>query len=185
VVGGFTHDGVAALKSGVPPVGSESWVQTSMNGPGVLSFWWGFVSSHFSQVEFYIDAIKQASYGNSVYNTWQQKSYNISSGTHSLYWRFTQTQDYGDCAYLDQVVFTPSGIQGLRLDAPKVAGKSLVVGFDSSSNISYVLESVAVLPPTPPWKPITTNIGTGQKVSLTLTNALSNSPAGFYRLKTQ
>lgn len=37
-----THDGVLAAVAGPLSSGQESWLQTTVSGPGTLSFWWSF-----------------------------------------------------------------------------------------------------------------------------------------------
>jgi hypothetical protein len=35
-----THDGMDAAQSGIVADSQETWMQTTVTGPGTLSFWW-------------------------------------------------------------------------------------------------------------------------------------------------
>ncbi len=189
VEGANTHDGIAALQSGMPPPGAESWVQTSVTGPGTLSFWWGFNANNNCWLEFYVDGVKVATIGQNGgngpgYTGWYHQTNAISSGSHSLYWRFFNLPGYvGYYGYLDQVQFRPPGNTLVKLDGPEVSAHNVVLSYDSLQNVSYVLQAVTNLPPLLSWNSIRTNAGTGGKVSLTLTNVLLTNPKSYYRLK--
>ena len=102
--------GGAAAQSGAITHNETSWVQTTVTGPGTLSFYWK-VSSEFSydNLRFSIDAVGQRQI--SGYVDWQQKSYAISSGTHTLKWAYTKNWSVSvgsDAGWLDRVVYTLS-----------------------------------------------------------------------------
>jgi len=86
----------------------ESCIQTSVSGPGTLSFYW-MVSSEegHDYLRFYVDDVQQDSISGST--SWTQKTYSIDSGTHSLRWCYTK-DDSGssgeDCGWLDKVEFS-------------------------------------------------------------------------------
>ena len=106
-----THDTVDAARSGALNVGgfNSTYIQTTVTGPGTLTFWWRNVlndSDFYTQ--FYIDG----SYQNDIYGPsgWSQDPpYNIGAGTHTLRWESFDdgTVDANAAGYLDQVVFTP------------------------------------------------------------------------------
>ncbi len=61
-------------------------------------------------MEFYIDGVRQDRISGNV--DWQQKSYSISSGSHTVKWRYMKdgsVNSGSDCGWLDKVEFTPSG----------------------------------------------------------------------------
>jgi hypothetical protein len=105
-----TLDGVSAARSG--PVSSlgESWMETTVPGPGTLSFWWKVDSSaNLDQLSFLIDGVTQANLISGVVD-WQQQSYSLGTGPQTLRWRFRRnggadTNRVG-AAWVDQVQFS-------------------------------------------------------------------------------
>lgn len=79
-----------------------------VSGPGNLSFYWNVSSEANSDfLVFYIDCIKQDSISGDV--NWEQKSYDIGPGLHTLMWKYTKNNgiDGGfDCGWLDKVTFS-------------------------------------------------------------------------------
>ena len=105
-----THDNVSAAQSGAINNDQESWVQTSVAGPGTLSFWWKVSSEDGGDyLEFQIDGNFQTDItGNPG---WQQLTYPIASGSHNLRWRYYKDGafvDGLDAGFLDQVSFVNS-----------------------------------------------------------------------------
>jgi len=107
-----THDGVDAAQSAAITHSQESWVQTTTTtGAGNFSFWWKVSSeSNFDYLEFYIDGVLQHSISGEV--AWQQKTYSISSGSHTFKWRYYKdgsVSSGSDAGWVDQVII-PSGV---------------------------------------------------------------------------
>jgi hypothetical protein len=104
-----THDGVDAGRSGIPGGGQSSWVQTTVTGPGIVSFWWKVSSeSGHDYLRFAIDGVEQAGSISGEVN-WQQKELSVAAGTHTLSW--TYAKDFSgasgdDAGWLDQVVYS-------------------------------------------------------------------------------
>ena len=104
-----TQDTVDAGQSGLIGDSQDTWVQTTVNGPGNLSFWWK-VSSEvgFDYLEFYVNGVLQA--GRISGNVdWLQKTYPLGGGTHILRWRYTKDGSAAagsDAGWVDQVVWT-------------------------------------------------------------------------------
>ncbi len=96
-----------AAQSGAISNDQSSWLQTTVSGPGTLSFYWKVSSEKsFDFFEFYIDNIGQDRISGSV--DWQQKSYQISAGSHRLRWRYVKdgSNSFGsDCGWLDKIAF--------------------------------------------------------------------------------
>lgn len=103
-----THDGVDAAQSTVPPVNERSWCQTSITGPGTLTFWALISAAPEDSLEFTLDyTTKTLWMGES---DWMQFTYEIQPGTHLVGWGFrkrTEQQVGLNAAFLDEVVFTP------------------------------------------------------------------------------
>ena len=103
--------GSDAAQSGTISHNQESWTQTTVTGPGTLKFYWKVSSeANFDFLRFYIDGVEQERISGTV--DWQQKTYGISSGSHTLKWTYTKDGSVNrgsDCCWLDKVEFTPSG----------------------------------------------------------------------------
>ena len=104
-----SHYGGDAAQSGQISHRQESWLQTSVRGPGTLSFYWKVSSEeNYDFLRFYIDGNEQEVRISGSVN-WQHKQYNIPSGVHTLKWAYTKdgSVDGGsDTAWLDKIVFT-------------------------------------------------------------------------------
>ena len=120
----FYYGGDAA-QSGDITHSKSTWLQTTVTGPGMLTFYWKVSSQAESswvygdRLRFYVNGIEQTHISGSV--DWEQKSYSLTSGTHTLEWRYTKdgSQDSGsDCGWVDKVEFTSAtpGALGEALD---------------------------------------------------------------------
>ncbi|MFZ2147385.1 MAG: hypothetical protein WAV28_09200, partial [Sedimentisphaerales bacterium] len=70
----------------------QSWLQTTVEGEGTVTFWWKVYSEEEDYLEFYIDSVRQDRIDGEVY--WEQKQYNISgSGSHTLKWRYIKDSE--------------------------------------------------------------------------------------------
>jgi len=103
-----THDGVDAAQSGNTERYLPSWMQTTVTGPGIISFWWKANLYSTDSLGFSIDNdLQEAIYGmDSDSRIWQRVSLNVPAGNHTLKWEcisFTGPVS----AWVDQVVFTP------------------------------------------------------------------------------
>ncbi len=108
------HDGMSAAQSG--PLGTnqlvlqDSILQTTVTGPGTLSFWWSTQtpSDDFDfDLGFYIDG----HYYDAIYNQqpWiQETNVPIPSGVHTLRWGAYAGDYTNDAGFVDQVQFTPT-----------------------------------------------------------------------------
>ena len=96
-----------AAQSGTITHNQESRVQTTVTGPGTLKFYWKVSSeANWDFLRFYIDGVEQERISGTV--DWQQKTYGISSGSHTLKWRYTKdgsVNSGSDCGWLDKVEF--------------------------------------------------------------------------------
>lgn len=79
-----------------------------ITGPGPLSFNWKVWSeANHDWLEFYIDGVLKDRIGG--YTAWTQKSYNITSGSHYITWKYVKdasgTNGY-DCGWVDNVQYS-------------------------------------------------------------------------------
>lgn len=107
-----THDGTDAAQSGVIGNSQSSWFETTMTGPGTLSFWWKVSSeSGYDYLKLLIDGVVQDG-GISGEVDWQQKSCTLVEGTHTVRWEYSKdglVASGSDRAWVDQVSFSASG----------------------------------------------------------------------------
>ena len=106
----FTHDGVDAAVSGVTPDNGESLLETTVFGPGTLSFWWK-VSSELDKdrLRFYLDGTEQLRISGEV--DWEWRTFNLSAGSHALRWRYSKSTSLAvglDRGWVDQITFEPT-----------------------------------------------------------------------------
>jgi hypothetical protein len=159
-----THDGVDAGQSGTISDSQESWMETSVTGPGTLTFWWKVSSQGGSdRLRFYINGLQQNSITGEV--DWRQMTYNLAAGSNVLRWRYTKDlsgsggQDRG---WVDQVVWAPTTTCSFALSTSQVA-----VGPDGgSTNVDLTVATGSscdwtTLNPCPDWLVISPTNGTG------------------------
>ncbi|TVR52380.1 MAG: hypothetical protein EA425_05040 [Puniceicoccaceae bacterium] len=109
----FTRPGQAkAARSGSIGSGNSSWIETTVNGPGVLTYW-RKVSSRPNQDFFQVylnDSLVDSLSGEVG---WEMQTIEISAeGPHTIRWEYSKTGTGGqglDAAFLDEVVWTPTG----------------------------------------------------------------------------
>ncbi|MCW5551990.1 MAG: hypothetical protein KIS67_07460 [Verrucomicrobiae bacterium] len=107
-----THDGTDAARSGPLEANGQSWLETVAPGPGTLTFRWKVSSeARYDYLRFAINETEQARISGEV--NWQQKTYPLEPGMHTLRWAYTK--DYlvsggQDAGWLDDVAvaYTPA-----------------------------------------------------------------------------
>lgn len=109
-------NGVAA-KSGTVENGEASWIEATIHGGGTLSFHWNVMggiyrNTPFAYAKVEVDGVQQAQ----EFNTegWKEQTVEIDgAGAHTIRWTYLRTSartvDVGDCAWLDEVIWMPSG----------------------------------------------------------------------------
>ncbi len=105
-------DGVDAAVSGNRfMANSTSWLQTTVVGPGTLSFWWKVSSDDIEPergiLEFQINGVTQEGIYGGI--DWNYRIYDIPPGTNVIQWQYVKVlQQYGgsDQAWVDQVIYT-------------------------------------------------------------------------------
>jgi hypothetical protein len=98
-----------AAQSGAISNSQSSYIQTTVTGPGVLTFRWSVSSeSYYDSLAFYIDSNLQNKISGSV--IWEQQTFILPSGTYMLKWSYEKDSSSSagsDCGWLDKVEFTP------------------------------------------------------------------------------
>jgi formylglycine-generating enzyme required for sulfatase activity len=105
-----THDGTDAAQSGDTRDNSNSWMQTTVTGPGKVSFWWKVSSERYcgcDHLKFYVGATQRASISGEV--DWVQvPNIDVPAGNQTLTWQYTKDDavtEGSDAGWVDQVVF--------------------------------------------------------------------------------
>ena len=126
------HRGESALRSGVIGDMQETWLTTSVNGAGEISFWWKASSEHYRQylidyVVFTVDGKEMARLGGD--SGWTNVIVEVEGhGEHHLCWTYLKDDmiaDGDDCAWLDEVSWTSVPSTEITVDVGN--GKSVVV----------------------------------------------------------
>lgn len=103
-------DGVDAVQSGAVSCGQTNWMETTVSGPGQISFKW-FASCYYGDngLEFTIDGkLQNGIAGN--FSEWSEVTRNVVTGTHTLRWQFSRAKAMSsgsNCGWVDQIVWTP------------------------------------------------------------------------------
>jgi hypothetical protein len=106
----LTHDGVTAAQSGAIGDDTDSYLETTVLGPGTLTFWWKVsCEEDFDYLEFRIDGdFKDQITGEAG---WLPASYTVGPGPHLLRWHYAKDiigSEGADAGFLDEVrFFTP------------------------------------------------------------------------------
>ena len=133
------QDGEASARSGEIADGQTSWIETEVAGAGVVSFWWK-VSSEASKKKIY-DRLRFTIDGEQISSVpdiggetdWTNVVFTIAtSGNRVLRWTYEKDEenDMGeDCAWLDNVVWTPADpLPALDSAATDNDAKAIVAG---------------------------------------------------------
>ena len=105
------HDGDDAAQSGVTGDSQNSWLQTTVVGPGTLGFWWKVSSEEGCDfLRFYLGGALQAQISGEA--GWSSNFFTVPAGVQTLRWQYAKdsSQSNGvDAGWVDQVSFVPDG----------------------------------------------------------------------------
>lgn len=108
-----THDNDLALSSGEVLSLQESWVQTTIEGEGVISFFWRVSSEeNFDYLTFYVDDLPIARISGEV--SWVEQNATLEQGVHELRWIYSKDPFVStgeDRGWLDEVSFHPNEVE--------------------------------------------------------------------------
>lgn len=109
----YYHDGDAAQSGDLAASDQSSWIETTVTGPGELSFYWK-ISSIYSttNLNFEIDGVEESLCWE--YEGWDRETFILPVGSHTLRWNFTRGYYSGEAGYLDRVEYI--GIETVPLD---------------------------------------------------------------------
>ena len=108
VMSGTVYEGSWAVSSGLISHNQTSWLETTVTGTGMLTYYWKVSSeSGYDFLRFYIDGVEQA--GKISGETgWAQKTFPVGGGPHALRWNYTKdgsASSGSDCGWVDLVTF--------------------------------------------------------------------------------
>ena len=170
-----THDGIDAAKSGAITSNQSSEFSITAVGPGAVSFWWKVSSeSGYDYLSFYIDGVLQTGRISGTVD-WQQKSYTLATGSHTLKWSYAKDISISvgsDCGWVDQVVLT--GPTPPTITTPPA---TQAVNIGATATFSVVAAGTA--PFTYQWKLNGTAIAGATNATYTIANVQAGN-MGFY-----
>lgn len=113
--------GDTALRSGQISDGESTWLETTVTGPGELSFWWKVSSeSGYDYLDITVDGDTKGEISGG--RRWEEKRISLKGkGPHTIRWTYQKdgsVSDGEDCGWLDVFSWTP-------------APEKLVVSFDT------------------------------------------------------
>jgi surface antigen len=177
---GVSHDGVAAVQSGPTADNQASKMQTTVSGPGRLTFWWKVSSENgYDYLRFLVNGVEQKSITDEV--DWRLETYTLPAGSQTLRWSYTkdETGSAGrDAGWVDEVAFVP--IAGSPLTVVSWTAAGFTLQLPSSVGARYTLQFKRALSDSA-WTDMPPVIGDGSV--MTLTDLTATDPARFYRVR--
>ncbi len=105
-----THDGVDAWQSGLLNDSEENWIETTVVGPGSLTFWWMVESEEgCDTLTFSIEGVAQTNLSGVI--DWRQEAFLVPDGNHTLRWTYSKDGSAAvspDAGWLDEVCYVAS-----------------------------------------------------------------------------
>ena len=142
-----THDGDGAAQSGSIGHGQQSYLQTTVTGPGTLRFWWKVSSEEgFDWLQCYQDGSSNLLASISGEAGWEQKTFAIPAGPHTLKWLYikdSSVTDGQDAAWVDEVSFVRS--------PPAIVAQPLGLTSPAGTDVGLEVLATGALPLTYQW----------------------------------
>jgi hypothetical protein len=174
-----SHDNVSAAQSGIVTNSQTSTLQTTVTGPGTISFWWQNPTFDNLDLEFDIDGNYEDDLGSGNTDWVQFGPSPIPPGQHVLTWTVFANGDNNpaDAAYLDEVTFIPNASVPLPVITVQPLDQTNYPGYTAA----LLVDSTNVPAPTWQWF----QIGSGSILGATNkyyapTNSGTPSVAGSY-----
>ncbi len=119
-----SQDGVDAAQSGTIGDSQSSSVETTLTGPGTLTYWWKISSElNYDYLKFYLNGIEQTGSLAKISGeiAWIQKTVTIPTGSQTIKWTYSKdgsAASGSDAAWVDGVVFTPASSPEIAVEQP-------------------------------------------------------------------
>jgi hypothetical protein len=161
-------DSATCLSPGLTPPYYQPWMQTTVTGPGTLTFWWIFPANVISSdyLTFSMDGVEQARIRMSLLPAWSERTYYVGAGNHTLRWAYLRLGSRpGGPARVDQVSFVAGETPAFITTQP-ASRQDVVAG----TNVSFTVVASGTPPFTYQWRRNGTDLPGATSSSLTLTN---------------
>jgi alpha-tubulin suppressor-like RCC1 family protein len=162
-----SHDGLEAAQSGTVANGQSSALQTTVTGPGTLTFWWMCSPATAPYPNTLSFSSSQGNNSASVNSTsgWQQRTFYLGAGQQTLTWNYSRysilsSQSTG---WVDQVGFTPGGTP------PTITSMSPNAYVRAKSNTVFAVSAYGTPPLAYQWQLNNINLSNKTNAFLSLT----------------
>jgi len=93
-----------SARSGAIAQNEQSWMQTTVEGSGTISFWWAIAGGTGDTLEFYIDDVLQTNGSIGGNSGWLERWYPLGSSSHTFKWIYKRAgSSTGGCGWVDYV----------------------------------------------------------------------------------
>ncbi|MBI5385354.1 MAG: immunoglobulin domain-containing protein [Verrucomicrobia bacterium] len=174
-----THDGSWCAQSGRTDM-RQSWLETSVIGPGWLSFWWK-CSGSVSSLIFYTNGVQVAN-RDSWIPAWYLVNYlPLAPGQQVLRWEYSWVNTFGqqnDQGWVDEVAFLSAN------DAPYLITQPLTLTNDAATSVTFTILAGGAPPMTCRWVKDGFSLTSGTNAiaptaTLTLTNLFGGDTGDY------
>lgn len=169
-----THDDDTAAQSGPIAHHQQSLLQTTVTGPGLLSFWWKVSSEPgYDFLRLFWNNMGVAYASISGETDWRQVTLTLGSGTHTLRWAYVKDGSVNagrDAGWLDEVRFVA---------APAIALQPVSQTVALGTNVTMSGSATGAAPLSYQWLKNGTNLPDATTASLTLTNVARRDSASY------
>ena len=165
-----THDGAAAAQTGPISNSQPSILQTTVTGPGTLTFWWQVPSQGSHRLSLVVDGVIHAEIFGS---RWRQQTNYLGDGDHVVQWIFAAFGSPDDAGWVDEVNFTPGATE------PRIISQPVSQSQAPGLNSTFTVVAVGTPPLSYQWRFNGINIAGAQGSSYVLTN-MQVTKAGEY-----
>ncbi len=162
------HDGVDAAQSRAITHRQQSWLETTVEGPGTLSFWWRVSSETNSDwLSFSTNGAAQASLSGET--DWQQQVVYLAEGPQTLRWTYAKSArgtSGQDAGWLDEVSYQPGATAAQIVTQPT---PQLTVS--AATEVSFSIAAIGTPPLRYQWQFNGTNLPAATNATLSLGRA--------------
>jgi hypothetical protein len=134
----LTHDAIDAAQSGVVTNSQTNWMETTVTGPGTLSYWWKVSSeTNYDFLRFSTNGVEMARISGEV--GWVQTNFALTAGAQTLRWAYTKDKSVSrgqDAAWVDEVSLSV-------VRAAAMSAKTPAMGLETALSIQGVSTSGA------------------------------------------
>lgn len=144
----ITHDNLDAARSGAIGDDGDSWIETSLVGPGTLNFWWRVSSDDNNGYDWLLLEVDGDYYDEIAGDSgWNQYEIQFGPGSHTVRWTYFKDASGVanlDAAFLDEVSFTTA-------NAPQITQHPFSQTNYPGYQVALIAEANATPAPTWQW----------------------------------